>query len=153
MICVPGTARTMPRRPRQPDATPPTGGFMNNRMVIALGLVLATIAAAATAETPVQLAQAPAASPAVAPPAGAAAVFDAVRQRGSIVCGVSSGIAGFGLPDAQGVWRGLDVDVCRAVAAAMFGDPGKVRYVPLSSQQRFTALQSGEVDLLSRTTT
>src|SRR5262249_49912655 len=101
------------------------------------------------AETPVQLAQAPAA----APPAGAAPVFDAVRQRGNLVCGVSSGIAGFGLPDAQGVWRGLDVDVCRAVAAAMFGDPSKVRYVPLSPQPRFTAVQSGEVDMLSRTTT
>jgi general L-amino acid transport system substrate-binding protein len=121
-------------------------------MIFTLAIGLAAVAAAgATAE--VQVAQAPAAAPAASPPAGAAPVFDAVRQRGNVVCGVSAGIAGFGLPDAQGVWRGLDVDVCRAVAAAMFGDPGKVRYVPLSSQQRFTALQSGEVDLLSRTTT
>jgi general L-amino acid transport system substrate-binding protein len=120
-------------------------------MMFALGIAFATVAAASRAE--VQVAQAPAAAPAVAPPAGAAPVFDAVRQRGTLVCGVSSGIAGFGAPDAQGAWRGLDVDVCRAVAAAMFGDPSKVRYVPLSPQQRFTALQSGEVDVLSRTTT
>jgi len=79
--------------------------------------------------------------------------FDAVKARGQLVCGVNSGLAGFAAPDSQGNWRGIDVDVCRAVAAAMFGDATKVRYVPLTAQQRFTALQSGEVDMLARNTT
>jgi general L-amino acid transport system substrate-binding protein len=79
--------------------------------------------------------------------------LDAVRARGQLVCGVNTGLAGFAQPDSQGVWRGFDVDYCRAVAAAIFGDPSKVRYVPTTAQVRFTALQSGEVDLLSRNTT
>jgi general L-amino acid transport system substrate-binding protein len=79
--------------------------------------------------------------------------FDAIKARGVINCGVNTGLAGFAAPDSQGVWRGLDVDLCRAVAAAMFGDASKVRYVPTTAQQRFTALQSGEVDMLSRNTT
>jgi general L-amino acid transport system substrate-binding protein len=82
-----------------------------------------------------------------------ASTFDAVRARGVLNCGVSTGVAGFSNPDSQGVWRGLDVDGCRAVAAAMFGDASKVRYVGTTSQNRFPALQSGEVDLLVRTTT
>jgi general L-amino acid transport system substrate-binding protein len=76
-----------------------------------------------------------------------------VKSRGVLVCGVGPGLAGFGIPDAQGNWSGLDVDLCRAVSAAIFDDPGKVKFVPLSSKDRFTALQSGEVDLLSRNTT
>ncbi|MGE3710058.1 MAG: amino acid ABC transporter substrate-binding protein [Hyphomicrobiaceae bacterium] len=76
-----------------------------------------------------------------------------MKSRGQIVCGVNTGLAGFALADSSGRWQGLDVDVCRAVAAAMFGDPGKVWFVPLIAQQRFTALQSGEVDVLSRNTT
>ena len=68
-------------------------------------------------------------------------------------CGVNTGLAGFSQPDSKGVWRGIDVDLCRAVAAAVFGDAGKVRFTPLTSQQRFTALQSGEVDILARNTT
>jgi general L-amino acid transport system substrate-binding protein len=79
--------------------------------------------------------------------------FDAIKARGVINCGVNTGLAGFAAPDSQGVWRGLDVDLCRAVAAALFGDATKVRYVPTTAQQRFTALQSGEVDMLSRNTT
>src|SRR5215216_495865 len=79
--------------------------------------------------------------------------LDAIRARGAINCGVGIGTAGFMLADSQGKWRGLSVDVCRAVAAAVFGDAEKVKYVPLTSQQRFTALQSGEVDLLSNNTT
>nr|WP_236024682.1 amino acid ABC transporter substrate-binding protein [Arenibaculum pallidiluteum] len=79
--------------------------------------------------------------------------FDAVRARGSLICGVSTGVSGFSSPDNAGRWSGIDTDVCRAIAAAMFGDSGKVRFVPLSPQQRFTAVQSGEVDLLSRNTT
>src|SRR5215471_1095757 len=79
--------------------------------------------------------------------------LDAVRARGALICGVRQGTAGFFLADSQGKWTGLDVDVCRAVSAAICGDSEKVKYVPLSAQQRFTALQSGEVDMLSNNTT
>ena len=79
--------------------------------------------------------------------------LDAIKARGAVICGVPTGIAGFAVADSQGKWVGLDVDVCRAVSAAIFGDSEKVKYVPLTSQQRFTALQSGEVDLLSNNTT
>ncbi|MGO9389819.1 amino acid ABC transporter substrate-binding protein [Rhodoblastus sp.] len=82
-----------------------------------------------------------------------AQTLDTVRQRGALVCGSNTGLAGFGLPDDRGQWRGFDIDYCRAVAAAIFGDPDKVKFVPLSGKDRFTALQSGEVDLLSRNTT
>ncbi|WP_426956380.1 amino acid ABC transporter substrate-binding protein [Muricoccus radiodurans] len=77
----------------------------------------------------------------------------AVRARGTLACGVSTGVAGLSLADSQGRWTGLDVDFCRAVAAAVLGDPEKVRFVPTTPQTRFTALQSGEVDVLSRNTT
>ena len=80
-------------------------------------------------------------------------VLDAIKARGAVICGVPTGIAGFAVADSQGKWVGLDVDVCRAVSSAIFGEPDKVKYVPLTSQQRFTALQSGEVDLLSNNTT
>jgi general L-amino acid transport system substrate-binding protein len=79
--------------------------------------------------------------------------FDAVRSKGFVQCGVNTGLAGFSQPDSKGVWKGIDVDLCRAVAAAVFGDANKVRYTPTTAQQRFTALQSGEVDLLARNTT
>jgi general L-amino acid transport system substrate-binding protein len=90
---------------------------------------------------------------ALAVEAQAGPTLDAVRDRGEIRCGVSTGLAGFSLPDAQGNWTGLDVDYCRALAAAIFGDSDAVEFVPLTAQQRFTALQSGEVDILSRNTT
>src|SRR4051794_5244679 len=80
--------------------------------------------------------------------AQAGQTFDTVRSRGTLNCGVNVGVAGFSLPDSQGVWRGMDADLCRGVAAAMFGDPNKVRFVPLTAVQRFTALQSGEIDVL-----
>ncbi len=78
-----------------------------------------------------------------------------VQKRGALVCGVNgpTGLTGFGIPDDQGHLRGLDVDVCRAVASAIFGDDTKVKYVPLGSKERFTALQSGEIDLLVRNST
>ncbi len=79
--------------------------------------------------------------------------FDAVKSRGSVSCGVSTGVPGFSSPDDKGAWTGFDVDFCRAVAAAVFNDPSKVSFKPLTPKERFTALQSGEVDLLSRTTT
>ena len=81
------------------------------------------------------------------------ATLDAVRQRGQLVCGVSTGVPGFSLPDSQGVMRGLDADSCRAVAATALGDAAKVKFVPLATTNRFTALQSGEVDVLIRSTT
>lgn len=76
-----------------------------------------------------------------------------IKSRGYIKCGVSEGLPGFSNPDEQGNWSGLDVDFCHAVAAAVFGDPGAVRFTPTTAKERFTALQSGEVDLLSRNTT
>src|SRR5215470_10797555 len=86
--------------------------------------------------------------------AGASAgTLDTVKQRGTLVCGVSAGFAGFSAPDSQGNYKGLDVDYCRALAAGVLGDPGKVRYVALTAQNRFTALQSGEIDVLYRNST
>ena len=81
------------------------------------------------------------------------ATLEAVKRRGYVQCGISEGLPGFSQPDEGGSYRGLDVDFCRAVAAALFGDAARVRYIPLTSRERFTALQSGEVDLLSRNTT
>jgi general L-amino acid transport system substrate-binding protein len=89
----------------------------------------------------------------VGPTAQAGPTLDKVKQAGSVTCGVQTGVAGFAQPDSQGHYTGFNVDICRAIAAAMFGDPEKVKYVPLTAQQRFTALQSGEVDLLSNNTT
>ncbi len=82
-----------------------------------------------------------------------AATLDDVKQKGFVQCGVSQGLKGFSSPDDKGGWTGIDVDVCRAVAAAIFADPQKVKYTPLSAKERFTALQSGEIDVLSRNTT
>src|SRR6476646_7855029 len=90
---------------------------------------------------------------AVATQSASAQTLKAVKDRGILNCGANGSLAGFGLPDAQGTWTGLDVDFCRAVAAAIFDDPKKVKFVPLSAKDRFTALQSGEVDLLARNTT
>ena len=89
---------------------------------------------------------------ALAAPAHAGKTLDAVKARGQLVCGVSSGVAGFSQADSSGNWSGLDVDICRAIAASVLGDANKVKWVPLVSQQRFAALQSGEVDILSRNT-
>src|SRR5882757_6446590 len=86
-------------------------------------------------------------------PASAGPTLDKVKQAGAISCGVPTGIPGFAQPDNQGKYTGFDVDICRAISAAVFGDPDKVKYVPLTAQQRFTALQSGEVDILSNNTT
>jgi general L-amino acid transport system substrate-binding protein len=99
------------------------------------------------------LAVAAALSAVFAAPAHAGKTLDAIKARGQVVCGVNTGLAGFSAADSQGKWTGLDVDVCRAIAAAVLGDPEKVKWVPLTAQQRFTALQSGEVDILSRNTT
>ncbi|MDH3688080.1 MAG: amino acid ABC transporter substrate-binding protein [Gammaproteobacteria bacterium] len=82
-----------------------------------------------------------------------AGTLDDVKSKGFVQCGVSQGVPGFSNPDEQGNWTGIDVDVCRAVAAAVFGDADKVKYSPLTAKERFTALQSGEIDMLSRNTT
>ena len=86
-------------------------------------------------------------------PAHAGKTLDAIKARGQVVCGVNTGLAGFSGADSNGVWTGLDVDICKAIAAAVLGDANKVKWVPLNAQQRFTALQSGEIDILSRNTT
>ena len=85
--------------------------------------------------------------------AHAGPTLDTVKKRGYVQCGVSTGIQGFSSPDSKGNWQGLDVDMCRAVAAAMFGDASKVKGNVLTAQAKFTALQSGEIDMLSRNTT
>jgi general L-amino acid transport system substrate-binding protein len=103
-----------------------------------LGALLGACAIAISLTTPVQ---------------AAPTTLDSVRQRGKLVCGVSNGIVGFSSKDEKGVWSGLDVDFCRAVASAVLGDPGKVEYIPLQADERFAALKSGKIDLLSRNST
>ena len=85
--------------------------------------------------------------------AATAGTLDTVKSKGVLSCGANTGLAGFGIPDDKGQWTGLDVDVCRAIAAAVLGDSKKVKFVALDAKNRFTALQSGEVDVLSRNTT
>lgn len=82
-----------------------------------------------------------------------AGTLEDVQAKGSLTCGVSTGTPGFSSPDSSGYWTGIDVDVCRAVAAATLGDSNKVKFVPLTAKERFIALQSGEIDMLSRNTT
>src|SRR5215217_4677360 len=85
--------------------------------------------------------------------AASAQTLNTVKSRGALNCGSNGTLAGFGLPDSQGRWTGLDVDLCKAIAAAIFNDPTQVRFVALTAKDRFTALQSGEVDVLARNTT
>lgn len=99
-------------------------------------------AKATVAAAPVAVTYQPAQSPTLA----------AVRKRGYVACGVHPGLPGFAFPDVRGVWRGFDVDICRAVAAATLGDAAKVRFIPITAQDRFSALQKGQIDLLSRNT-
>src|SRR5213079_1120745 len=85
--------------------------------------------------------------------AASAQTLKTVKDRGTLICGVSQGLPGFSSPDDKGVWTGFDVDFCRALAAAIFNDPTKVRFTPLSARDRFEPLKSGQIDLLSRNTT
>ncbi len=85
--------------------------------------------------------------------AASAGTLDTVKTKGFLQCGSNTALAGFGLPDAQGNWVGIDVEYCRAIAAAIFSDPTKVKFTPLQAKDRFTALQSGEIDVLVRNTT
>lgn len=89
----------------------------------------------------------------VAGAASAQATLEAVKARGELICGSNTGLTGFGAPDANGTWAGFDVDLCRAIAAAVLGDATKVKFVPTTGETRFTALQSGEVDVLIRNST
>jgi general L-amino acid transport system substrate-binding protein len=109
-----------------------------NRLILALGLSVAigTMLAATWAASSAQ-----------------ADTLGTVKARGVLNCGANGQLPGFGLPDAQGTWTGFDVDYCRAIAAAIFNDPTKVKFVPLTAKDRFTALQSGDVDVLIRNTT
>ena len=91
-------------------------------------------------------------SASLAPSAGAG-TLDFVKARGQLICGANPGLAGFGLPDDQGVYKGLDVDECRAIAAAIFNDPTKVKFLPINAKDRPTILASGEIDVLIRNTT
>ena len=86
-------------------------------------------------------------------PAHAGKTMDAIKARGQLVCGVNPSLPGFAAADSQGNWSGLDVDVCKAVAATVLGDANKVKWTPLNASQRFAVLQSGEIDMLSRNTT
>src|SRR5207237_4130554 len=86
-------------------------------------------------------------------PASAGQTFDAVKAKGFVQCAVNTGLAGFSFSDSQGKWTGLDVDLCKAIAVAMFGDAEKVKFTPTTAQQRFVALQSGEVDVITRNAT
>ena len=86
-------------------------------------------------------------------PRAVAQTLKAVKERGALNCGVSQGLLGFSSMDDKNAWSGFDVDICRAVAAAIFGDPGKVTFLPLDAAARFTALQSDKIDLLSRNST
>jgi general L-amino acid transport system substrate-binding protein len=88
-----------------------------------------------------------------ATPAFAGKTLDAIKARGQLVCGVNPSLPGFSAADSQGVWAGLDVDVCKAIAATVLSDAGKIKWVPLNASQRFAVLQSGEIDILSRNTT
>jgi general L-amino acid transport system substrate-binding protein len=113
--------------------------WSGNKKAISMKNVLVTFAAAASLGLVATAAQ--------------AATLDDVKAKDYVQCGVTGGVPGFSAPDANNVWAGLEVDFCRAVAAAIFNDAGKVRYTPLTSQERFAALSAGEIDILSRTTT
>jgi general L-amino acid transport system substrate-binding protein len=109
------------------------------KRVLSIGIVSVALGFAATSAT--------------AQTEKAKTTLDLVKGKGHIQCGVTQGLPGFSSPDDKGNWTGLDVDFCRAMAAAIFDDPTKVRYTPLTAKDRFTALQSGEIDVLSRNTT
>lgn len=138
--------------------------FAITGILIVAGLVLAACGGAATSapsgggetvtvkETVIVTVVAPA-SPAVVAPTGYGVTLETVKARGTLICGVNSQVPGFGYVDANGNFSGFDVDYCRALAAAIFGDPTKVEFRPVTAAERFTALQSGEIDILSRNTT
>ncbi len=117
-------------------------------------VLLAAVAFAGTILISCGSSEAPAASAEAAPaPAAAKSTLDIVKERGKVIVGVTAGVPGYSAPDSEGVWQGFDVDLGRAIAAAVLGDPDAIECRPLSAKERFTALQSGEIDVLSRVTT
>ena len=124
--------------------------FALTGVLIVASLVLAACGGAAATEAP---AAAATEAPAAAAPAGFGATLTTVKDRGNLICGVNAQVPGFGFVDANGEYSGFDVDYCRALAAAIFGDASKVEFRPVTASERFTALQSGEIDILSRNTT
>ena len=121
---------------------------VNRYLIVCLAVALSACSSAVTEDAALPVgAETHAGRPTSTP------TLDSVRRKGFVQCGVTTGVAGFSTPDAQGEWHGLDVDVCRAIAAAVLGDAKKVRFTPLTAAQRFTLLQTGEVDVLSRITT
>lgn len=115
-------------------------------------MIASLVLAACGGTTPTEV-PAPGETEAAPAPAGFGATLEKVKARGSLICGVNSQVPGFGFVDANGSFSGFDVDYCRALAAAIFGDPSKVEFRPVTASERFTALQSGEIDILSRNTT
>jgi general L-amino acid transport system substrate-binding protein len=127
-------------------------------ILVIMSVLIAACGSAATESAPVATEAAPAAAPAAASVVqvtvpGYGETLKTVQKRGKIICGVNAQVPGFGYVDSAGVFTGFDVDFCRALAAAVFGDPEKVEYRALTSSERFTALQAGEIDVLSRNTT
>jgi len=123
--------------------------FALTGILIIASLVLAACGGAAATEAPAAATEAPAA----AAPAGFGTTLATVKARGNLICGVNAQVPGFGFVDESGNYSGFDVDYCHALAAAIFGDPSKVEFRPVTASERFTALQSGEIDVLSRNTT
>jgi general L-amino acid transport system substrate-binding protein len=122
-------------------------------LILAIGLCLFATACGEKEETPKKQAALSPSEVQKEATGAAGSTLEAVKSKGFVQCGVNQGLPGFSNPDDKGNWVGLDVDVCRAVAAAVFGDASKVKFSPLSAKERFTALQSGEIDVLSRNTT
>lgn len=118
----------------------------NRRVGLCLAVAMSAWSCAGTPEDPARRSGG-------GPQSAMTPTLDGVRSRGFVRCGVSTGLAGFSAVDRQGEWHGLDVDLCRAIAVAVLGDATKVRFTPLTSAQRFTALQAGEIDVLTRNTT
>src|SRR5215217_214127 len=139
-LCHKAGGRLDPPRKAVASKRPPLVTAATERENIGMKRAIATIAVGLAATL-------------MASAASAQATLNNVKQKGFLTCGSNTGLAGFGVPDAQGNWTGLDVDLCRAIAAAVFNDATKVRFIPLSAKDRFTALQSGEVDVLVRNTT
>ncbi len=136
---------------------------MTKKLFPIVGLLLAiavVLTACGGGSTPATSEAAPAEQPTAAPaevifttPSGYGVTLETVRARGTLICGVNSQVPGFGFVDADGNFSGVDVDYCRALAAAVFGDANAVEFRPVTAAERFTALQSGEIDVLSRNTT
>ena len=123
--------------------------FALTGVLIVASLVLAACGGAAATEAPAAATD----EPAAAAPSGFGTTLATVKSRGNLICGVNAQVPGFGFVDESGNYSGFDVDYCHALAAAIFGDPSKVEFRPVTASERFTALQSGEIDVLSRNTT